>query len=228
MGKQITTFQMASDFVYGHIGPDFTVHEYDFRNIIERHKWDEFVTNIIEMGNTKASDLLKYNKRIGSAEVNFINSLAASSKAKIPTAKPEFDSSFEYGIDKEKIKEIRDNSFSLEEYEEKLLEEHNKKPIAGIRGDVSNELNKDRYKYNEAETLKEISEYINSTYDQHYVGNDNVQAFDLIKASGHSESFCIGNAIKYLSRYGKKDGRNRKDLLKAIHYIILNMGVNKV
>ena len=31
------------------------------------------------------------------------------------------------------------------------------------------------------------------------------------------------NAIKYLARFGKKNGRNRKDLLKAIHYIILLM-----
>ena len=31
------------------------------------------------------------------------------------------------------------------------------------------------------------------------------------------------NAIKYLCRYGKKDGRNRKDLLKGVHYVILLM-----
>ncbi len=35
--------------------------------------------------------------------------------------------------------------------------------------------------------------------------------------------FAEGNAIKYLCRFGKKDGRNRKDLLKAIHYIVLLM-----
>ena len=31
----------------------------------------------------------------------------------------------------------------------------------------------------------------------------------------------ITNAIKYLMRYGKKQGRNEKDLYKAIHYIVL-------
>ena len=31
------------------------------------------------------------------------------------------------------------------------------------------------------------------------------------------------NAIKYLARYGKKNGKNRKDLLKAVHYVILLM-----
>ena len=29
--------------------------------------------------------------------------------------------------------------------------------------------------------------------------------------------------LKYLCRYGKKNGQNRKDLLKAIHYIVLLM-----
>ena len=33
----------------------------------------------------------------------------------------------------------------------------------------------------------------------------------------------VTNAIKYLCRYGKKNGHNRKDLLKAIHYIVLLM-----
>ena len=30
-------------------------------------------------------------------------------------------------------------------------------------------------------------------------------------------------SIKYLCRYGKKNGHNRKDLLKTIHYIVLLM-----
>ena len=36
-----------------------------------------------------------------------------------------------------------------------------------------------------------------------------------------SKNFCQANAIKYLCRYGKKLGKNRNDLLKAIHYVIL-------
>jgi|TARA_B100001093_G_scaffold505165_1_gene562087 hypothetical protein len=36
--------------------------------------------------------------------------------------------------------------------------------------------------------------------------------------SGHGEGFCIGNIMKYAQRYGKKDGYNRADLLKVIHY----------
>jgi hypothetical protein len=44
---------------------------------------------------------------------------------------------------------------------------------------------------------------------------------------GSAETTCRDTAIKYLARYGKKDGRNRKDLLKAIHYIVLMMHYGK-
>jgi hypothetical protein len=39
--------------------------------------------------------------------------------------------------------------------------------------------------------------------------------------SGHGEGFCIGNIMKYVQRYGKKDGYNRKDLMKVLHYTIM-------
>ena len=32
--------------------------------------------------------------------------------------------------------------------------------------------------------------------------------------------------LKYAQRYGKKDGRNRKDLLKIIHYAIIMLHVH--
>ena len=31
----------------------------------------------------------------------------------------------------------------------------------------------------------------------------------------------MGNIMKYAMRYGKKDGRNKIDLLKLIHYAII-------
>ena len=78
-------------------------------------------------------------------------------------------------------------------------------------------------KYNEREALKEIEEYIESTYGQHYVGRHGVQTLDLLHSIGISEEVCQGNVIRYLSRWGKKKGRNRLDLLKAVHYTILLM-----
>ena len=79
-------------------------------------------------------------------------------------------------------------------------------------------------KYREDEILQEVKEYIGSTYDQHYsTTEDGFQVMDMIKQLGIDKDFCQANAIKYLCRYGKKNGHNRKDLLKAIHYIVLLM-----
>ena len=79
-------------------------------------------------------------------------------------------------------------------------------------------------KYNEDKILKEIGDYIKSTYGQHYsTGKDGFQVQDLFKTLGIGKDFCHANAIKYLCRFGKKSGRNRKDLLKAVHYIVLLM-----
>jgi hypothetical protein len=77
-----------------------------------------------------------------------------------------------------------------------------------------------KYKYNEGELLKEFSQYIDQTYDQHYSLNK-FQATEFILDSGHGEGFCIGNILKYAQRYGKKDGYNRKDLLKVLHYALI-------
>ena len=81
------------------------------------------------------------------------------------------------------------------------------------------------YKYNEDNTLAELNEYIDSTYDEHYSKNK-FQATEFIIDAGHGEGFCIGNIMKYAQRYGKKDGKNRKDLLKVIHYAIIALHIN--
>lgn len=82
------------------------------------------------------------------------------------------------------------------------------------------------YKFNEDELVKELKEYIDSTYDQHYATNK-YQATDVIIDAGHGEGFCIGNIIKYAKRYGKKGDstEQRKDLMKILHYaiIVLNL-----
>ena len=76
------------------------------------------------------------------------------------------------------------------------------------------------YKYSEDRILKEMTEYIDKTYNAHYSHNK-FQATEFIMDSGHGEGFCIGNILKYSQRYGKKDGKNRNDLLKVIHYGII-------
>jgi len=79
------------------------------------------------------------------------------------------------------------------------------------------------YKYNEMTNLNKFVKYIDETYGQHYVGNGKIQTIDFWESLGSLETTSRDTAIKYLARYGKKGGRNEKDLLKAIHYIILMM-----
>jgi len=76
------------------------------------------------------------------------------------------------------------------------------------------------YKYSEPRLLEEFRNYIDVTYSEHYSQNK-FQATEFIMDSGHGEGFCIGNIIKYAQRYGKKDGHNRKDLFKVLHYTIM-------
>lgn len=83
------------------------------------------------------------------------------------------------------------------------------------------------YKYDEDKTLAELANYIDATYGQHY-SIDKFQATEFIIDGGHGEGFCIGNILKYAQRYGKKDGRNRKDLLKILHYAIIMMHVHNL
>ena len=81
------------------------------------------------------------------------------------------------------------------------------------------------YKYHEEDILKDIEEYVSSTYQGHYTGTKHefrkVQTIDLMAARDIASQFCQANILKYGSRYGSKDGRNKKDLLKVIHYAML-------
>ena len=78
------------------------------------------------------------------------------------------------------------------------------------------------WKYEEDETLKEIQDYLSGTYKSHYTSKESkTQTLDLIESIGDAEPFCRSNAIKYLSRFGKKNGKSKQDILKAIHYCIL-------
>ena len=79
-----------------------------------------------------------------------------------------------------------------------------------------------RWKYREDEILKEVQEYLYGTYNSHYTSKESkTQTLDLIESIGDAEAFCRSNAIKYLSRFGKKNGKSKLDIIKAIHYCIL-------
>jgi len=81
------------------------------------------------------------------------------------------------------------------------------------------------WKYNEDEILKDVREYVIGTYKSHYCGEEDeysdIQTIDLMAAKRLAANFCQANILKYGSRYGQKDGRNKIDLLKVIHYAML-------
>ena len=77
------------------------------------------------------------------------------------------------------------------------------------------------YKFNEDEILKEFQKYIDGTYNQHYSSCGKIQVTEFIASHCPSPDFFRGNAMKYLARYGFKEGYNRKDLLKAMHYLLM-------
>ena len=85
--------------------------------------------------------------------------------------------------------------------------------------------NNGRWKYHEDKLLKDIHDYVSGTYRSHYTGKEggfkDIQTIDLMAAKGLASAFCQSNIIKYGTRYGDKDGQNKKDLLKVIHYAML-------
>ena len=92
--------------------------------------------------------------------------------------------------------------------------------------DFSVPKNRAMRKYNEDEIIKELSDYITSTYNQHYSsGDEKIQTLDLIEACGDGEAFCRSNILKYASRYDKK-GTARRDIMKILHYAVLLMYFN--
>ena len=88
-------------------------------------------------------------------------------------------------------------------------------------------MNNISYKFNEDSYLEELKNIIDRTYTGHY-SRDKFQATEFIVDGGHGTGFCIGNIMKYAQRYGKKGNRDdaRKDLLKVLHYGIIQLYVH--
>ena len=78
------------------------------------------------------------------------------------------------------------------------------------------------YKFKEDKILKDVKDYIDGTYGGHYAQSQR-QSTEIIIDQGHGDGFCMGNILKYAQRYGKKEGKNKKDLMKVIHYAIIQL-----
>jgi len=77
------------------------------------------------------------------------------------------------------------------------------------------------YKYEEGKIISDFKKYVDKTYSEHYNSSDNFQAFDAWIALGDATPTFRNTALKYLWRYGKKNGNNKNDLMKTLHYTLL-------
>ena len=82
------------------------------------------------------------------------------------------------------------------------------------------------FKFREDKILMDIADYVMDTYDSHYAQTKNYQATEIIIDQGHGTGFCMGNILKYAQRYGKKEGHNKADLMKVIHYAIIQLSTD--
>ena len=97
------------------------------------------------------------------------------------------------------------------------------KPTSPADLDLNERQNQEMvWKYGEGAVLADLRNHIVETYTSHYAGEqDDVQTIDVFAYRGTLATTSIDNAIKYLMRYGKKDGKNENDLIKAMHYLVL-------
>lgn len=83
------------------------------------------------------------------------------------------------------------------------------------------------YKYAEDKILADLKKHLDATYSEHYATEDQgIECFDAWIALGDSTPTFRNTALKYLWRYGKKNGNNKKDLMKALHYIFMCLYVD--
>ena len=84
---------------------------------------------------------------------------------------------------------------------------------------------KPNFKFNVGARIEELLNYVSKTYDGHYSKNK-FQSTEFIIDCDHGMGFALGNVLKYAQRYGKKQGYNRADLLKILHYALIALHVH--
>jgi hypothetical protein len=103
---------------------------------------------------------------------------------------------------------------------QQLVEAASKVLSMEYRPDEKKKIN---YKYAEDRIIADFATYIDQTYGEHYHtgSEENISCFDAWGALGSASTTARDTAIKYLWRYGKKNGNNKADLMKTLHYVIL-------
>lgn len=84
--------------------------------------------------------------------------------------------------------------------------------------------NQVNFVFNEDKVLDDALEYIKSTYSGHYSGEraQRIQVTEFIMSHCDNPQDALRfNVLKYTARYGHKNGFNKADLLKSIHYLVM-------
>ena len=72
-------------------------------------------------------------------------------------------------------------------------------------------------KYNEKKILKEVGDYIESTYGQHYVGKHGVQTLDLLHSIGISEEVICHICVCELTNVFNRIPEHHKKIHRRIY-----------
>ena len=187
----INAWSLAWEALYGDMDKEYPIKNESYDDF-ENPLPPQDVDMSVGAGNTAAEKTNRYDNDGLDYEVDLINGASADYMADI-------DDMYAHQFT------TYDDGFTLQVTEEK--------PMAHY------------FKYHEKEILKDIEEYVSRTYQGHYTGKSheyrNVQTLDLMAAKELASGFCQANILKYGSRYGNKDGKNTKDLMKVIHYAML-------
>jgi hypothetical protein len=118
-----------------------------------------------------------------------------------------------------------DNTYEQEnvatEGENNLYEEVAAQAFQRMLEEFHQSKNNIHYKYAENMIIAEFQAYIDDTYNEHYATENDVQCFDAWIALGEATPTFRNTAIKYLWRYGKKNGNSKDDLMKVLHYTLM-------
>lgn len=88
--------------------------------------------------------------------------------------------------------------------------------------DIPDQKKSINYKYKEDQIIADFKAIIDKTYTEHYkTTDDNIECFDAWIALDDATPTFRNTALKYLWRYGKKNGQNKADLMKALHYTLM-------
>lgn len=113
-------------------------------------------------------------------------------------------------------------TFSPERYHEWIKDQVVMENVPTVK-----EPRKIAYKYAEDQIVADFAKYLENTYSEHYKTEDEqIECFDAWIALGDSTPTFRNTALKYLWRYGKKNGNNKADLLKALHYTLMCLYVD--